>query len=83
MCQLETTTPQQVKIILSLFYLDKNFCNVGVLFRNFFFISSVWKRTSREKEKKEKGETQEASKMNFEDVFQWKKNYGVVASVLT
>ena len=52
-------------------------------FRNLFFISSVWKRTSREKEKKEKGETQEASKMNFEDVFQWKKNCGVVASVLT
>lgn len=78
MCQLETTTHQQVKIMLSLFYLGKNFRNVGVI-----VFSSIWKRTSREKEKKEKGETQEASQMNFEDVFQWKKNYGVVASVLT
>lgn len=78
MCQLETTTHQQVKIMLSLFYLCKNFRDVGVI-----VFSSIWKRTSREKEKKEKGETQEASQMNFEDVFQWKKNYGVVASVLT
>ena len=54
-----------------------------LLVKSFFFFSSIWKRTSREKEKKEKGETQEASQMNFEDVFQLKKNYDVVASVLT
>lgn len=54
-----------------------------LLSKNFFFFPSIWKRTSREKEKKEKGETQETSQMNFEDVFQWKKNYVVVASVLT
>ena len=40
-----------------------------LLFKNFFFFSSIWERTSREKEKKEKGETQEASQINFEDVF--------------
>ena len=44
-----------------------------ILFENLFLFSSVWKRASSEKEKKEKGETQKATQMNFEDGFQSKK----------